>query len=69
MMKPHKVEIFTKGHKLAVTYTADAEIVKCLVEANLTNLAQHQWVTFHQDDETVISIRVSEIESVKVTPL
>lgn len=68
-MNRYKVEIFVKGSRLAVSYNADATSAKYLIDVTLNHIEQHPWITYHQDDETAISIRVSEIESVKVTPI
>jgi hypothetical protein len=71
-MNQYRVEIFTKGHKLAVTYIADAESERYLIDVTLQGIEQHPWVTYYQEDTIIkatISIRVSEIELVKVTAL
>jgi hypothetical protein len=71
-MNQYRVEIFTKGHKLAVTYIADAESERYLIDVTLQAIEQHPWVTYYQEDTIIkatISIRVSEIELVKVTAL
>lgn len=68
-MNRYKVEIFVKGGRLAVSYNADATSAKYVIDVTLTSIEKHPWITYHQDDEMAISIRVSEIESVKVIPV
>jgi len=66
-MNTYRVEIYTKGHRLAVSYTADAESCKYLIDVTLQNIEKFPWVTFSPDEDMSLSIRVSEIENVKVT--
>lgn len=66
-MNSYKVEIYTKGHRLAITFVADAESCKYLIDATLQNIEKYPWVTFSPDEDNSVSIRVSEIENVKVT--
>jgi hypothetical protein len=66
-MNSYKVEIYTKGHRLAASYTADAESGKYLIDATLQDIEKYPWVTFSPDEDMSLSIRVSEIENVKVT--
>jgi hypothetical protein len=66
-MKTYKIEIFTKGQKLAITFTAEYPDNSTLVDTILEGIELHEFVTFYEAEDSSISIRKSEIELMKVT--